>query len=112
MTAELPGQATLFDLPAPAQKALATARAREDARAARHVPIDYPAAKAEHKQQKAALTRAVNAGDPEKVVLACRDAVRQWNAHARSWPDDWNRWQIALDDILGLQRSVLLEDLR
>jgi hypothetical protein len=109
---ELPGQAALFDVPTPAQEALALAREREDRRAAAHVPVDYKAANREHKQQKAALTRAVNAGDPEKVVLACRDAVRQWDAHARSWPDDWCRWQAALDDILGLQRSVLLEDLR
>ena len=65
-------------------------------------------------QQKAALTRAKNSGDPEKVVLACQKAVREWNADhpcAGAWPDHWSSWQRALDDALGYGRSVELSDL-
>jgi hypothetical protein len=28
------------------------------------------------------------------------------------WPDDWTRWQRALDDALGYRSSVELGDLR
>lgn len=65
-------------------------------------------------QQKAALTRAVKSGDPEKVKAACKKAVGEWENHpdfAPGWPDDWNRWQRALDDALGWRSSVRLEDL-
>lgn len=94
-----------------ASDALAQARARASHREAAHVPIDYAAAQREFVKQKSALTRAINSGDPDKVVLACRNAVREWNQPARSWPDDWARWQRALDDALGIMRSVDLRDL-
>lgn len=51
-----------------------------------------------HTAQKSALTRAVKTGDRVKVFEACRKAVREWNA-AGHWPDDWSRWQRALDDV-------------
>jgi len=64
-------------------------------------------------QQKAALTRAINksATDPMAVLNACRKAVREWGADA--WPDDWSRWQRALDDNNAKYRAtyVRLEDL-
>jgi hypothetical protein len=28
------------------------------------------------------------------------------------WPDDWSRWQRALDDVLPLDQMVSLDDLR
>lgn len=59
-------------------------------------------------QQKSALTRAVNSGDPEKVKDACRKAVSEWGT---AWPDDWSRWQRALDDILPWSEQMRLEDL-
>lgn len=59
--------------------------------------------------QKAALTRAVKTGDPDKVIAACRKAKAEWDAEY--WPDDWSRWQRALDDCLGWNRSILLDDL-
>jgi hypothetical protein len=105
-------QQTLFDTPSPAQQAIAKARAREDARAAAHVPIDYARANALHRKRKAALTRAVNSGDPERIVLECKAAVAEWDQPGLSWPDDWSRWQCALDDALGWRNSVRLEDLR
>jgi len=35
----------------------------------------------------------------------------EWTASG-AWPDDWSRWQRALDDILPWNRHVALEDLR
>lgn len=55
-------------------------------------------------QQKAALTRAINSGDKDKVIAACKKAVEEWGD---VWPDDWSRWQRALDDI---QTTYRLED--
>lgn len=60
--------------------------------------------------QKAALTRALKSGSRDKVVAACRKAVRQWNANGGGWPDDWSRWQRALDDTLPMC-GTRLEDL-
>lgn len=62
--------------------------------------MNYPA-------QKSALTRAVKSGDAGKLVEACRTVVAEWDANY--WPDDWARWQRALED-RGL--GLMLEDLR
>lgn len=58
--------------------------------------------------QKAALTRAINSGNPEKVRAACRKVVKEWNANY--WPDDWARWQRALDDIYPVFQAPRLEE--
>lgn len=91
---------------------LARARAREQARERAHVPIDYPAANREFKKQKTALTRAVNSGDRDKIILACKKAVGEWDQPGRAWPDDWSRWQNALDDAFPVFQAPRLEDLR
>lgn len=91
---------------------LARARAREDVRAARP-RIDYKEANKRFRVQKAALTRAVNSGDRDKVLVACGKAVREWAGppfHG-AWPDDWSRWQRALDDAFGPFGAPRLEDL-
>lgn len=60
-------------------------------------------------RQKAALTRAVNRhrnaiDGREKDAAALqiettvRTTVTQWNDGHYAWPDDWARWQRALDD--------------
>ena len=54
--------------------------------------------KATYSKQKAALTRAVNSKDPKKVEAAIIAAVGYWNDNHLAWPDDWHRWQNALDD--------------
>jgi hypothetical protein len=72
--------------------------------------IDYARMNREHPKQKAALTRAVKSGDKAKVLAACTAAVKAWDAIG-AWPDDWHRWQIALDDARGLYNSIDLRDL-
>jgi hypothetical protein len=94
-----------------AEEILARARQREAARAAAHVPIDYTAANREFRRQKAALTRAINSGDRDKVLVACTAAVHEWNQPGRAWPDDWSRWQRALDDVFPVFTAPRLEDL-
>lgn len=91
---------------------LEAARQRERAREATRVPPDYARANAVFKNQKAALTRAVNSGDGGKVLIACHDAVGAWGRPPfnGAWPDDWSRWQRALDDFFGMQ-APSLEDL-
>jgi hypothetical protein len=74
------------------------------------VPLDYAAINARRRSQKSALTRAVNSGDSERVIAVCRSTRDQWNQDG-AWPDDWSRWQRALDDILPWNEQVRLEDL-
>lgn len=93
-----------------ASRILDDARARADRRSAECRPIDYDRMNRIGAQQKAALTRAINSGDPNKVVLACRKAVQEWD-EIGAWPDHWSRWQRALDDALGIFSSVELRDL-
>lgn len=62
--------------------------------------------------QKAALTRAINAckkapndqATYQKLVDECRRARDEWESkdapYSHGWPDDWARWQRALDDNL------------
>lgn len=71
-------------------------------------------------QQKAALTRATKK-DPEAVEQECARTVAEWEsaewaaAHRvrqGAWPDDWARWQRALDDSVRYpERGARLEDL-
>ena len=53
---------------------------------------------AQFSRQKAALTRAVNSGDPKKVEAAVIKTVGEWNDGGYAWPDAWMDWQRALDD--------------
>ena len=39
-----------------------------------------------------------------------KDAVVVWN-EIGAWPDDWNRWRNALNDLLPWHQQVELEDL-
>jgi len=74
------------------------------------MPIDYARMQKRYPQQKAALTRAVKSGRPEKVRDACIAAKREWD-DIGAWPDDWSRWQRALDDAMGWRAGIHLEDL-
>jgi len=52
--------------------------------------------KQQYQQQKSALTRARNSGDPLQVLRACEKALAQWED--KCWPDDWSRWSVELYD--------------
>ena len=65
--------------------------------------------------QKAGLTRAINSKDIGKIKAECRRAIAEWDSHEApfryGWPDDWSRWQRALDDHLPWNQQVHLRDL-
>lgn len=84
------------------------AQARADARPTK--AIDYARMQRVFPSQKAALTRAVKTKDPEKVAKACKDAVATWD-EIGAWPDDWARWQRAMDDVLPWNQHVDIRDL-
>jgi hypothetical protein len=113
MTGGQPGGDQLsFAIPTEAQQILAAARQQGALRARRSVAVDYDALNLMVRRQRAALTRAVRSGDIDNVVLACRDAVAEWDQPGAMWPDDWSRWQRALDDALPWNARVELGDLR
>lgn len=58
--------------------------------------INYELGNQESSKLKAALTRAEKKGY-EAVLAACKHAVTRWNVWG-AWPDNWSRWQRALDD--------------
>ena len=64
----------------------------------------------QYRNQKAALTRAINSKDQYKIKAAVTKAVREWQQWPGSWPDDWSRWQRALNDT-EIGRYQTLEDL-
>jgi len=72
--------------------------------------IDYDRMSAVHPKQEAALRRAVKTGDPDRVREVCRQAVKEWN-QIGCWPDDWNRWNMALNDLLPWYAPEELDDL-
>lgn len=96
-----------------AQQILATARERANRRAEATPRTDYARTNQVFRTQKAALTRAINSGDSDRVVLACKKAKQEWGQPPfnGAWPDDWSRWQRALDDALPWNKRVDLGDL-
>jgi hypothetical protein len=84
------------------------ALARSDARAPAR--IDYDRMNRVLPKQKAALTRAVKTNDPEKIAQACKAAITEWS-EIGAWPDEWSRWQRALDDALPFHRQLDIADL-
>jgi thioesterase domain-containing protein len=94
-----------------ARAALALAHDRAARRDNEAVRVDYDALNRMVRRQRAALTRAVNSGDRDRVVIAVRDAVREWNQPGAIWPDDWTAWQRALNDALPLREHVDIADL-
>lgn len=47
---------------------------------------------------KGRLTRAVNSGDPQRVIDTVTTQYDEWEHGDFAWPDDWARWQRAKDD--------------
>lgn len=64
---------------------------------------DYKLINKRHAILKAALTRAIKSGDPERVKATVRAAVAEWNGPLWQgmWPDQWHRWNIAWQDAHG-----------
>jgi hypothetical protein len=73
------------------------------------MPIDYERMARVRRSQKSALTRAINSKDARRVYIACRDAVHVWE-EIGAWPDDWSRWQRALDDALPFYQRMDLSE--
>lgn len=86
------------------------ALARSEARQERERPIDYARMRREWPKQKAAFTRAVKTGDPEKVAAVCVKAMNTWD-EIGAWPDDWSLFQRALDEVLPWRQRIDLGDL-
>ena len=86
-------------------EALARADARPEPKR-----IDYERMRVVWPKQKAALTRAVKTGDAEKVARVCKEAVSQWN-EIGAWPDDWSRFQRALDDVMPYYQRIDIAEL-
>ncbi|QGZ16784.1 hypothetical protein PBI_DEWDROP_137 [Microbacterium phage Dewdrop] len=49
--------------------------------------------------QKAALTRAMNKPEADREAAVVAEARRVKQEWGNAWPDDWSRWQRALDDV-------------
>lgn len=49
--------------------------------------------------------------EADGVVMAARDAVREWNEPGSMWPDDWSRWQHAVDAVLPWTQRGEIADL-
>lgn len=60
--------------------------------------IDYAAAQKSFTKHKAALTRAKNTGDPQKVVQAVDAAFGEWERLDMPFPDSWHTWNVARND--------------
>jgi hypothetical protein len=59
-------------------------------------------------QQKAGLTRALKTRNHAAVVAECRRVIAEWEGLPHGWPDDWHRWNRALDDAWGFARDAYM----
>ncbi len=50
--------------------------------------------KAQYRAAKSRLTRAVNSGDPQRVIDTVTAQFREWNSDNYAYPDDWARWDM------------------
>jgi hypothetical protein len=57
------------------------------------------------RRHRAALTRAKNSGDQQKIIDACDKAFADFERYG--WPDSWSEWQRAKDDAqFALRRAA------
>jgi hypothetical protein len=89
---------------------LAAARSVADDRQMMARPIDYERMRQLHPRELAALTRARKHGDVGKLAELIARTVLEWD-EIGCWPDDWHKWQCALDDALPFGQQVDLPDL-
>jgi hypothetical protein len=64
--------------------------------------------KAQHRADKARLTKAQRSGDLDRILDAVEKTVDGWEGKA--WPDDWHRWFVALEDVV-YSRTATAEQL-
>jgi hypothetical protein len=78
--------------------------------------IDYAKAQRLFVKHKSALTRALHKQDATErraaVLAECNAFVHEFDAAGFPWPDDWSRWQRALDDQYPVFNAPRLDDLR
>ena len=60
------------------------------------MPHDYTKLQAKFRKHKAALTRAKNSKDPDKIIAACDAFFADFGDDPL--PDNWSLWQRAKDD--------------
>jgi hypothetical protein len=63
-----------------------------------------------YQHQRATLAGAVSGGDANRIEQAVLDAVREWTENSGMWPDDWRRWEHALNEVLPPGQQVDLHD--
>lgn len=66
----------------------------------------------QYRSAKSRLTRAVNSGDPQKVLAEVAATFVSWDNGDYAYPDDWHRWQIAADDASNAIRVAEWENVR
>ena len=58
--------------------------------------MSYTLTQAEYSALKGKLTRAIHSGSPTEIIAVAHDARLIFDS--KGYPDDWNRWRIAVDD--------------
>jgi hypothetical protein len=61
--------------------------------------------KAQYRQARTRLTRAMNKGNLPKVIAVVDETFAEWDAGDFAYPDDWHRWERARCDA---ERMLLL----
>jgi hypothetical protein len=49
----------------------------------------------QYRAAKTRLTRAVNSGDPQRIIDTVDAHFCEWDDGDYAWPDDWARWERA-----------------
>lgn len=72
--------------------------------------IDYERMQKVYPKQLRSLKLALETGSHDEVRTLCKEAVAEWN-EIGCWPDEWSRWQRALNDTEHWSNNTRLEDL-
>ena len=65
--------------------------------------MEYELTQREYVNLKRRLTRVLNEKDSKKIVAECRRAFHIFES--KGFPDDWSKWQRAIDDAIFLQST-------
>jgi hypothetical protein len=61
----------------------------------------YELTQKEYRSLKTKLAKALNEKSSEKIIVECRRAFSVFEQ--KGFPDDWSRWQRAMDDAVFAQ---------